>query len=701
MMTLAKASIAKHKSRLWREGIPFRVQHGWTSALTSAFAILALFFVGCGQSVGQTTASFTTVGNATWTCPTGVNSVQVEAWGAGGGSGGAGAHYASTGGGAGGSYVKVTSIAVTPGTVYQLTVGAGGTAGAGGASGTGASGGTGGASYFGNTTAGNPSGAAVLAVGGAGSVGNNSTGTSTANRTVTAGASASNSGNIPSSGAAVNRAGTSGVTPVTNANNSGSGGAGAGPNGSADGGAGGAGLTSAGNGNAGTAPGGGGGGADQSSIFNNGAGGVGGAGKIVLTYTPATPTINSTGTLIAVSTAQGSASLPTSFSVSGINLTANVAISAPTGFEVSTSSGSGYLSSLTLAPNSGTVTSTTIYVRLAATDGAGTYSGNVTISSSGATTVNVAIPSSTVVSPFTQGNLAVEQLTVNATSSTFSIIELNPTTAGQSSPVNSYLIPSTGASALRQSSAGSTGRLATSNDGTLLAFTGFEDGIGVTDETSITARGVGVLNANFSYSLAASYTSTTGSGDQTRSATSLDNSTWYMGDKSGIYLNGATTPASTINVRPLKSFGGQVYALSANSSAVVSTVSTDGTTLTGLNGLAADALAVDFYMISSGKNGAVFDLLYVLDGANVTKYSLVSGSWTANGGATALGVTGDGFCAAGNGSGAYLYVTTGTGNTVVRITDSTGYNAAPSIDTANNLTLFTAASGYLNSTVLN
>jgi len=582
------------------------------------------------------------------------------------------------------------------GTEVCRGVAAGGTAGAGGAAGSGTSGGTGGSSYFGNTTAGNPGGATVLAVGGPGSLGNNTAGVSTTNRTVTAGATATNAGNIPSSGAVANFAGTNGATPVTNANNSGAGGAGAGASGSAGGGAGGAALTSAGNGKAGSAPGGGGGGADQSSSTSNGSGGAGGAGEILLTYTASSPSINTTGTSNALSTALGSASAPTTFSASGANLTANITVTAPSGFEISTTSGSGYASSLTLTQIGGSVAATTIYVRLAAADAAGTYSGNVSLASTGATAVNVAIPSSTVASPFTLGNLAVEQLATNATSSIFSIIELNPSSAAQATPVNSYNIPSTGATALRQSSAGSTGRLATSNDGTLLAFTGFEDATGVADETTITARGVGTLDRNYSYALPASYTSTVGSGDQTRSATSLNNTTWYMGDKSGIYLNGASAPVNPINVRPLKSFGGQVYALSASTPAVVvSTLSVDGTTITGLPGLPVDASAVDFHMISSGNNRAAFDILYVLDGVNVTKYSLVSGTWQANGVATALGVTGDGFCAASYGQGAYLYVTTGTGNTVVRITDTAGYNAAPTINTASNITLYTAASGYL------
>ncbi len=640
---------------------------------------------------------FTTPGNQTWTCPTGVTSVQVEVYGGGGGSGGAGANFASTGGGAGGSYVRVASVTVTPATVYQLTVGAAGTAGAGGAV-TGTAGGTGGSSYFGNSTAGNPSDAMVLAVGGPGSVGNNSAGVSTTNRTVTAGATATNLDNIPSSGAAANTAGTNGATPVTNANNSGAGGAGAGPSGSSGGGAGGAALTSAGNGNPGTAPGGGGGGADQSSSASNGAGAVGGAGKVVLTFTATAPTINVTGTISQFSTGLGTASAPMSFSASGANLTAGITVTAPTGFEISTSSATGYSGNLTLTPTGGTVAPTTIYVRLAASDSAGSYSGNVVLSSTGAATVSVPIPVCTVATPFTAGDLAVEQLATNATSSTFAIIELNAATASQAAPVNTYFVPSTGTSALRQSSAGSTGRLATSNDETLLAFTGFEDPNGVTDETSITQRGAASLGQAYQYTLQASYTDSAGSGDQTRGAT-YNGGTWYMSDKNGIWLNDGATAANTSNIRPVKSFGGTVYAMSANVT-LVSTVSADGTTLTGLTGLGTDANAADFYMISSGVNGSAFDILYVLDGTTVSKYSLVGGAWAANGSATAIGVTGDGFCAVGNGTGANLYASTGTGLTVVEITDTAGYNAAPSINTGNNVTLYTAASGYLKGVAL-
>jgi hypothetical protein len=71
---------------------------------------------------GYKYASFTTTGNHTWTCPTAVTSAEILVV-AGGGSGGT-RHYG--GGGGGGGVVHASSFPVTAGTVYDITVGAGG-----------------------------------------------------------------------------------------------------------------------------------------------------------------------------------------------------------------------------------------------------------------------------------------------------------------------------------------------------------------------------------------------------------------------------------------------------------------------------------------------------------------------------------------------------------------------------------------------
>jgi hypothetical protein len=101
------------------------------------------------------------------------------------------------------------------------------------------------------------------------------------------------------------------------------------------------------------------------------------------------PSISTTGTLSAFSSCSGIVSTAQSFTVSGTNLTNDIVVTPPSGYEVSTSSGSSYAATVTLTQASGTVSSTTIYVRLTSS-ASGTPSGNIVCSSTGATSQNVA-----------------------------------------------------------------------------------------------------------------------------------------------------------------------------------------------------------------------------------------------------------------------------------------------------------------------
>ena len=114
-----------------------------------------------------------------------------------------------------------------------------------------------------------------------------------------------------------------------------------------------------------------------------------GIGTITDNDTPINPTLVAAGGLSAFTTCAGTVSTTQSFDVSGSLLTNDMVITAPAGYEISLASNSGFQTSLTLTQVSGTVASTTIYVRLtsSATNGA---SGNITITSTGATTENVA-----------------------------------------------------------------------------------------------------------------------------------------------------------------------------------------------------------------------------------------------------------------------------------------------------------------------
>lgn len=300
--------------------------------------------------------------------------------------------------------------------------------------------------------------------------------------------------------------------------------------------------------------------------------------------------------------------------------------------------------------------------------------------------------------PFTEGNLAVFQISNSANNTTATIVEVDPTTVAQT-PTNLIAIEgATGANALRFSgSAGTTGYLSRNASGSLLTFAGHNTTTTSGNINTILPRAVGTLNSAGTFLLAATYAGT--SGNQARSATSLNNSTWFIADQGGIYTNGSSAADPAMNVRSIRAFGGVVHVLRASSTVsdtVVSTVSSpSGGTVTGLPGLANDSTAVDFFMVSSGDNGSAFDVLYVLSTTGIKKYSLVSGTWTSNG--TYADVTGFGLAAADSGAGAVLYATTGSGstsaNSLVKMADAAGFNAAIDITTANNVTLYTTASG--------
>ncbi|MBC7655418.1 MAG: hypothetical protein H7098_13210 [Oligoflexus sp.] len=133
-------------------------------------------------------------------------------------------------------------------------------------------------------------------------------------------------------------------------------------------------------------------------LAKNGAGVPTLAGSTSYGTTLVVPAITATGTLSALSTTYGTASSNTTFTVGGTNLTDNIVITAPTGFEVSKTAGgaTGYATTQTLIQSSGTVSSTIIYVRLSGS-AYGTYSGNVTVvSSNDVLTVNVPTVSSSV-----------------------------------------------------------------------------------------------------------------------------------------------------------------------------------------------------------------------------------------------------------------------------------------------------------------
>lgn len=113
-------------------------------------------------------------------------------------------------------------------------------------------------------------------------------------------------------------------------------------------------------------------------------------GTFTTTTSPQPSLTNSVASLSALSTCQAIASADRTFTVSGTILTSNVTVTAPTGYEVSLTSGTGFGSSVSITA-SGTLAATTVYVRLAASQTTGAKNGNITVASTGATTQNVAV----------------------------------------------------------------------------------------------------------------------------------------------------------------------------------------------------------------------------------------------------------------------------------------------------------------------
>jgi pectinesterase len=107
-----------------------------------------------------------------------------------------------------------------------------------------------------------------------------------------------------------------------------------------------------------------------------------------------TPTINVTGAMGSFLQGLGTPSTSQSYVVSGASLTNNLIITAPAGYEISSNGGTNWNNSSTpivlTQDGNGNIANTTISVRLNATN-TGTIAGNITHTSTGATSVNLAV----------------------------------------------------------------------------------------------------------------------------------------------------------------------------------------------------------------------------------------------------------------------------------------------------------------------
>ena len=192
-------------------------------------------------------------------------------------------------------------------------------------------------------------------------------------------------------------------------------------------------------------------GSSTNVLNNDGAYGIG-----TIIYAP---TITTIGLFSPFNACIGFVSNEQSFTVSGISLTNNISISAPTGYEISLTSGSGFSSSVSIIQSGGTVSSTSIYVRLKS-DASNGANGNVSITSTGATTQTIATGTAVIsaLPTITLGSTSP----VNTTALSFSL----PYTAKSDTSVGKYSI-TTGTPALSGFSAITNAILPSSSSGSI------------------------------------------------------------------------------------------------------------------------------------------------------------------------------------------------------------------------------------------
>ncbi|MEP6667270.1 MAG: hypothetical protein ABJA81_12555, partial [Nocardioidaceae bacterium] len=146
-------------------------------------------------------------------------------------------------------------------------------------------------------------------------------------------------------------------------------------------------------------------------------------------------------------------------------------------------------------------------------------------------------------------------------------------------------------------------------------------------------------------------------------------------------------------MRVVSVFGGQLYISSSVSTTHLATVgtgtpTTSGQTITNLPGFPTTGSRFGFFFCDLDATVPGLDTVYTADdGGQIQKYSLVSGSWSANGSIslpTVRGLTGTVA-----GSNVTLYVTAGSATTTLqKLTDTSGYNTT----IAGSLTVLSTAS---------
>lgn len=380
--------------------------------------------------------------------------------------------------------------------------------------------------------------------------------------------------------------------------------------------------------------------------------------------TSASPSVDVTGTLNKFFANQGQPSEPQSLTISGSNLSSNLTVGPLSNYEFSTVSTGPYSSSLSFTPTSGTVSSTSVFVRITNSISPGSYTGTLNFASTGATTVTRTPNGEVYATPltgFTAGNIVM--LRVGETSGPALSSASAPIFLDEYSPtgtfVKSFPLPFSANGLNRRftmsGSSTSEGYLNLSPDGQYLTFAGYDATPGVTSITSTSAATTNRIVARVSQNGSINTTTRISDGydaNNIRSAATVDGNAFWTGGAGSAGTGGTrymplgnTGPSTQIsttitNSRGTAIYNSQLYNTSQSGSNIgVNTVGTGLPTTAGqvtavLTGTTTNSDLTNphgFVFVDQDDNGTP-DVMYVADAnLGLVKFSNASGTWTKRG----------------------------------------------------------------------
>jgi len=289
-----------------------------------------------------------------------------------------------------------------------------------------------------------------------------------------------------------------------------------------------------------------------------------------------------------------------SFSCSGANLTNDITLTAPTNYEISTTSGAGFGTTITLTQSGGAVAATTIYVRLIASLPAGNYNlETINATSTGATAKTVTL----------SGNVIGPIITITPT--TISGIEYD--FGSGPSAAESFSVSGAGLTANILLTAPSNYEIATVAGGPYGGTLTLTQSGGVVNSTTIYVRlKAGLSVGNYNQSVSAT---STGAASKTVYLTGSVKSTPCLLEG---FNNGTTAPASWI----FTSIGG-TYTTSTNYGVASPSLQLDATNDAITTPVIGGATELSFWIKGQGTDAMSALLVEGFNGSWVTIENIV------------------------------------------------------------------------------